>query len=79
MLPNNRTCKYTELVSKVRAYTGKDGTLVVFAVKSMNTTSGNFENKRRSECRTQAITIYESMDEEEKKDAYNFKSVDKNE
>ena len=33
----------------------EDGTLVVFAVKSMNTTSGNLKNKRRSECRTHAM------------------------
>jgi hypothetical protein len=30
-------------------------TLVVFAVKSMKTTSGKFKNKRRSACRTQVI------------------------
>ena len=33
---------------------GTSGTFVVFAVKSMKTTSGNFVNRRRSECRTQA-------------------------
>ena len=73
MLQKIKTCKYTQLVSKVRAYTGKGGTLVVFAVKSMNTTSGNLVNKRRSECRTHAITIEESMDKDEKIDANHFK------
>ncbi len=52
---------YTTLVDGMVRDGSGDGvvmrveTLVVFAVKSMNTTSGNFKNRRRSECRTQAI------------------------